>query len=106
MPKYLFSGSYIGEGIKGLLKDGGSGRKEAVEKLITSLGGKVESLYFAFGADDFFIIAEAPDNIKAAAGALIASATGAVAVKTTVLLTPEEVDEVSKISVDYRPPGQ
>ncbi len=106
MPKYLFSGSYIGEGIKGLLQDGGSGRKEAVEKLITSLGGKIESLYFAFGADDFFIIAEAPDNIKAAAGALIASATGAVAVKTTVLLTPEEVDEVSKISVDYRPPGQ
>ncbi len=46
------------------------------------------------------------DNIKAAAGALIASATGAVDVKTTVLLTPEEVDEVSKISVDYRPPGQ
>jgi uncharacterized protein with GYD domain len=106
MPKYLFSGSYIGEGIKGLLKDGGSGRKEAVEKLITSLGGKIESVHFAFGADDFFIIAEAPDNIKAAAGALIASATGAVAVKTTVLLTPEEVDEVSKISVDYRPPGQ
>ncbi len=106
MPKYLFSGSYIGEGIKGLLKDGGSGRKEAIEKLIVSLGGKIESLYFAFGADDFFIIAEAPDNIKAAAGALIASATGAVAVKTTVLLTPEEIDEVSKISVDYRPPGQ
>jgi uncharacterized protein with GYD domain len=106
MPKYLFSGSYIGEGIKGLLKDGGSGRKEAVEKLITSLGGKIESVHFAFGADDFFIIAEAPDNIKAAAGALIASATGAVAVKTTVLLTHEEVDEVSQISVDYRPPAQ
>ena len=106
MPKYLFSGSYIGEGIKGLLKDGGSGRKEAVENLMASLGGKVESIHFAFGADDFFIIAEAPDNVKAAAGALIAAASGAVSVKTTVLLTPEEVDEVSKISADYRPPGQ
>ena len=106
MPKYLFSGSYIGEGIKGLLKDGGSARKEAVEKLITSLGGKIESIHFAFGADDFFIIAEVPDNIKAAAGALIAAASGAVTAKTTVLMTPEEVDEVSKISVDYRPPGQ
>ena len=106
MPKYLFSGSYIGEGIKGLLKDGGSGRKEAVEKLITSMDGKIESMHFAFGDDDFFIIAEVPDNIKAAAGALIAAASGAVTVKTTVLLTPEEADEVSKISVDYRPPGQ
>ena len=106
MPKYLFSGSYIGEGIKGLLKDGGSGRKEAVENLMASLGGKVESVHFAFGDDDFFIIAEVPDNVKASAGALIASASGAVSVKTTVLLTPEEVDEVSKISADYRPPGQ
>ena len=61
---------------------------------------------FAFGADDFFIIAETPDNVKAAAGALIAAASGAVTVKTTVLLTPEEVDEVTKISGDYRPPGQ
>ena len=105
MPKYLFSGSYIGEGLKGLLKDGGSGRREAVEKLMTSLGGKMESFHFAFGADDFFIIAETPDNIKAAAGALIAAASGAVTVKTTVLLTPEEVDEATKISGDYRPPG-
>jgi uncharacterized protein with GYD domain len=106
MPKYLFSGSYIGGGIKGLLKDGGSGRKEAVENLMTSLGGKIESMHFAFGDDDFYIIAEAPDNIKAAAGALIAAASGAVTVKTTVLMTPEEVDEVSKIGADYRPPGQ
>ena len=106
MPKYLFSGSYIGEGIKGLLKDGGSGRKEAVEKLIASLGGKIESIHFAFGDDDFFIIADVPDNIKAAAGALLAAASGAVTVKTTVLMTPEEVDEVSKMGADYRPPGQ
>jgi uncharacterized protein with GYD domain len=79
---------------------------EAVEKLIASLGGKIESVHFAFGEDDFFIIAEAPDNIKAAAGALIAAASGAVKAKTTILMTPEEVDEVSKISADYRPPGQ
>ena len=45
-------------------------------------------------------------NIKAAAGALIAAASGAVNVKTTVLMTPEEADQVSKISADNRPPGQ
>jgi len=106
MPKYLISGSYVGEGIKGLLKDGGTKRKAAVEQLIGSLGGTVESVHFAFGDDDFFIIVDAPDNVKAAAGSLIASSTGAVSVKITVLMTPEEVDEVSKISVPYTAPGQ
>ena len=106
MPKYLISGSYVGEGIKGLLKDGGTKRKEAVDQLIGSLGGTVESMHFAFGDDDFFIIAYVPDNVKAAAGSLIASSTGVVSAKITVLLTPEELDEVSGISVEYRPPGQ
>ena len=102
MPKYLFSGSYTTEGIKGLLKEGGSARRDAVKKLIESLGGTIESLYFAFGGDDFFIIADVPDNVKAAAGTLIANASEATSVKTTVLLTPEEIDQVSKISADYR----
>jgi len=106
MPKYMISGSYVGEGIGGLLKDGGTKRKEAVEQLMGSLGGTVESINFAFGDDDFFIICEAPDNVKAAAGALIASSTGAVSVKVTVLLTPEDLDEVSKISAPYSAPGQ
>ena len=106
MAKYLISGSYIGEGIKGLLKDGGTKRKEAVEQLIGGLGGTVESMYFAFGNDDFFVIVDAPDNVKAAAGSLIASSTGAVCAKITVLLTPEELDEVSNTHVEYRAPGQ
>lgn len=106
MAKYLISGSYIGEGIKGLLQDGGTKRKEAVEQLIGGLGGTVESMHFAFGSDDFFIIVDAPDNAKVAAGVLMASSTGAVSAKVTVLLTPEELDEVSNTRVDYRAPGQ
>jgi len=106
MPKYLISGSYVGEGIKGLLKDGGTKRKEAVDQLMGGLGGTVESMHFAFGDDDFFIIVDGPDNVKVAAGSLMASSTGAVSTKVTVLLTPEELDEVSGISVEYRPPGQ
>ena len=106
MPKYMVSGSYIGEGIAGLLKDGGTKRKEVVEQLMGSLGGTVESMHFAFGEDDFVIIVDGPDNVKAAAGSLIASSTGAVSTKVTVLLTPEELDEVSKISAPYKAPGQ
>ena len=106
MPKYLVHGNYVGEGIKGLLKEGGSSRRAAVEKLASSLGGTVEGVYYAFGETDIYVIVDMPDNASMAAVALVAGASGAVTVKTTVLMTPEEVDEAVKKTPDYRPPGQ
>ena len=92
--------------MKGLLKDGGSKRREVVEQLAKSLGGTVEAFYFAFGEDDLFIIADYPDNVSVAAASMIANASGASKVSVTVLLTPEEIDQTVKISGDYSPPGQ
>ena len=106
MPKYLFQFSYTTEGLKGLMKEGGSGRRTATEKLAASVGGKLEAYYFAFGDHDGFVIGDFPDNATAAAVALTASGSGAVHVKTTVLLTPEEVDDSAKKTPHYRPPGQ
>lgn len=106
MPKYLVSANYVGEGIKGLLKDGGSARQAAVEKLVGSLGGRVESMYYAFGETDLYIIADMPDNASMTALALTVGASGAVTLTTTVLMTPEEVDEAAKKTPSYRPPGQ
>ena len=106
MPKYLFHGSYTEQGLKGLLKDGGVKRREAVEQLTKSLGGVLESFYYAFGEDDFFVIIDAPDNVGATAASLIVNATGTVKARVTVLLTPEEVDQATQKSVSYRPPGQ
>lgn len=107
MPKYLCRGSYSVEGLKGVLKDGGTKRLQATRQLIESMnGGTLESFYFAFGEDDFYLIVDGPDNIGALAATLIANSTGAVKIKTTVLLTPEEVDQATKISGVYRPPGQ
>ena len=106
MSKYLFHGSYTEEGLKGLLKEGGSKRREATEQLVKSLGGTLEAYYFAFGDNDFYLIVDAPDNVSASAASLVANASGAVKVKTVVLLTPEEVDQVVKKTVEYRPPGQ
>jgi uncharacterized protein with GYD domain len=106
MSKYLIAGNYVGEGIKGLLKEGGSGRREAIEKLVKSVGGTVESIYYAFGETDIFLIVDMPDNASMAALSLVANASGAVTAKTVVLMTPEEVDEATKKTVDYRPPGQ
>ena len=105
MAKYLIEANYVGEGIKGLLKEGGSSRREAVDKLLASVGGKVESFYYAFGDTDAYVVVDVSDNITAATVALTVAASGAVKLKTTVLMTPEEVDQATKKSPAYRAPG-
>ena len=105
MRKYMFQGSYTAEGARGVLKDGGSGRRAAVEKLASTAGGKLESFYFTFGADDFVVIVDAPDDETAAAVALTVGASGAVSIRTTVLLTTDQVDDIARRVVEYRPPG-
>jgi uncharacterized protein with GYD domain len=106
MPKYLTQANYVGEGLKGLLKEGGSSRRAAVEKLFGSVGGRVEAFYYAFGDTDLFVIADMPDNVSAAALSMIVNAAGAATAKITVLLTAEEIDAATKKTVTYRPPGQ
>jgi len=105
MAKYLVTGSYTLTGIKGVVAEGGSGRREAVEKLAASLGGSLESFYFAFGGDDFHVIVDLPSNEAAAAVAMTIAAAGTVSARTVVLLTPEEVDAATKLSPSYRAPG-
>ena len=105
MPKYLVQGRYTTQGVKGLLKEGGSKRRAAVEELAKSLGGKVEAFYYAFGDADVFVIIDGPDNATAAASSLAVNASGLVCLKTTPLLTAEEMDQAVKKGVKYRPPG-
>ncbi|MDN3669765.1 GYD domain-containing protein [Echinicola jeungdonensis] len=106
MAKFLIEGSYNPEGAKGLMKDGGTGRKETVEKMVTGMGGKIEAFYFAFGQHDVYVICDMPDAVTASAIAIAVNASGLVTISTTVLLTPEEVDQAVKKSVNYRPPGK
>ena len=105
MPKFLLEASYTQEGVKGVQSAGGSSRRDAVAQVAESVGGKLESFHFAFGDRDAYVIVDVPDNESAAAVALTVNAAGGAAVKTVVLLTPEEVDAAAKRSVDYRPPG-
>ena len=105
MPKFLFEASYTPEGVKGVQSAGGTSRREAVAQVAESLGGKLESFYFAFGDSDAYVVCELPDNESAAAVALTVNAAGGATVRTVVLLTPDEVDAAAKRSVDYRPPG-
>jgi len=105
MPKYLFHGSYTPEGLKGLLAEGGSKRRESAEQSLKSVGGTLEAFYFSFGENDFYIIVDLPDNVSTTAISLAGNLSGTFSIKTVVLITPEEVDEAVRKSVDFRPPG-
>ena len=105
MPKYLFQATYTPAGEEGLRSKGGSDRRDAVEEMVKGVGGTLECLYFEFGERDVFTIVDLPDDEAAAAVSLIVNSAGGANVKTTVLLTPEQVDEASQRAVSYRPPG-
>ncbi len=105
MPKYLVRASLTREGVQGTLSEGGTKRRAAIEGLVRSVGGTLESFYYAFGADDVFSVIDLPDNVSAATASLAVTAAGGARVNVTALLTPEELDQVSQRSAAYRPPG-
>lgn len=106
MAKALIKASYSVDGLKGLMKAGGTSRVKAVERALAGVGGSLESFYFAFGGDDVYIIADVPDYSAAIAMAAAVSSTGAIKhYETVILLTPSEVDKAMNVTVDYAPPG-
>ena len=106
MPKYLLEVNYTLDGVKGVVVQGGSARKAAAQAAAKSVGGKLDSFYFAFGGVDVFTVADLPDNAAAAALALAVTAGGGATVRTVVLLTPEEIDSATQKKVKYSPPGR
>jgi uncharacterized protein with GYD domain len=106
MGKYLLTASYTPDGAKGLMKDGGTKRREAAEQALKSVGATLEAFYFAFGDNDAYVILDAPDHATVAAASVAINATGAVAAKTVVLLTAEDMDQATKKTVTYRAPGR
>ena len=105
MPKFLIKASYTQAGTKGLLQEGGSSRKAAVERMVNALGGTLEVFYDAFGETDVYGICDLPDSVSAAAASLAINASGMVSESIVPLLTPEEIDRACKKSVAYRAPG-
>ena len=107
MARFLFQGTYSTEGIKGVLKEGGTGRRAAVDAALKSLGGRLEAFYYGCGETDVFVIVDGIDNAAAAAFSMGVGSTGSLSrIKTTVLMTPEEVDQAAKKTLSYRAPGR
>jgi len=106
MAKFMIRARYSPEGLRGLQKDGGTGRQQAISNALNAMGGKLEGLYFALGEDDVFVICDMPDAASAAAIGIAVGASGLVQTRTTPLLTVEELDKAVRKSVDYRAPGR
>jgi uncharacterized protein with GYD domain len=106
MPKYMLIGSYTADGAKGVLKEGGSGRRDAARAAIESAGGTLDSFYFGFGTDDYYVTCDFPNHASMAAAALTVGASGSSRARTVVLLTPEDIDAAAKQKVDFRAPGK
>ena len=105
MSKFLAKASYTADGARGLMKEGGTSRRAAIEQLVQGLGGRVEAFYFAYGESDAYVIIEVPDAAAGLALSLSVNASGAVRLSTIPLITPEEMDAAVKKSVAYRAPG-
>lgn len=105
MPKYLWQVTYSTQGAQGLLAEGGTARRDAITRMVESVGGTVESCHFALGGRDLFVIGEVPDEVAAAALGIQTSASGAARSESVVLLTPEQVDDAVRREADYRAPG-
>lgn len=105
MTKILIRASYTPDGLKGLVKEGGTSRKKVVEKMVADLGGKVEAFYYAFGDYDVYAICELPDEESVAATSFAVNAPGLVKLSTIILLDPAQIDNAVKKTVQYRSPG-
>jgi len=105
MPKYMIVATYSSDGIKGVLREGGSSRRSLIADIAKNLDGSLEAFYFAFGENDVYSIVDLPDNVSAAAMAMNISAAGLVRCAVTVLMTPEEIDKSARTKMWFRPPG-
>ena len=105
MAKYLIKVTYKADGAKGLVKEGGTGRRAVVKGLIEGVGGKLESFYFAYGDPDAYIVVDLPDPSAGIALSLAVNSSGTVHISTVPLITCEEIDAAAKKLPAYRAPG-
>ena len=107
MAHYLAQASYTSQAIGELVKHP-QNRAASVRPIVERMGGKIESLYFAFGDHDIVAVFEMPDNVTMASISMAVGASGAFrSFKTTVLIPMDEAVEAMRKAgtVGYRPPG-
>ena len=65
MAKFLVRANYTGDGVKGLMSEGGSKRRDAATAALSFVGGTLDCMYYSFGETDMYAICDMPDNASA-----------------------------------------
>ena len=109
MAKYALLGGYTTETWSRFIQNPGD-REAPVRRTVEAAGGKLETIYWSFGDDDYLVILECPDDIAAAAIAVAVGSTGALRnVRTIKLIEANQLQQVlqkAKAVVGaYVPPG-
>ncbi|MCX4903538.1 GYD domain-containing protein [Streptomyces sp. NBC_00878] len=76
-----------------------------VDRMVRSIGGRLRSMYWAFGDDDVYVTVDLPGDASAAAMGMVVSAAGGVRTSTVVLLSFGEIDEAVRQKLEYHAPG-
>jgi uncharacterized protein with GYD domain len=110
MPIYISRGRFTSEAVKGMLAKP-EDREEAVAKLFKSVGGKLIGWYLTFGAYDWLVIGEFPDEKAAASAVLAAAAGGSLAhIETTIAMTAKDAaatfSSAGKVAREFRNAGR
>ena len=105
MPKFLLRGRYTSKGWQGVVDEGFVSREAYIRQIAELMGSTVESVYWSFGDDHFYIVAEMPDAATAIARTLTTNLTGATEVHTTQLFSATEMDEAIAQMPEYRAPA-
>ena len=105
MPKFLVEASYTKEGFAGVQGKGGTSRRDAVEQMVSEMGGTLESFYFSFGEHDAYVLVDVPTTRRRQRSRWRSAPRARRETTTIVLLTAEQVDEAARRSVSYRAPG-
>jgi uncharacterized protein with GYD domain len=105
MAKFLVQVRYTADGTKGVLKEGGTGRRKVVEEFTAAMGGSLDAFYFMLGEDDAVLIIDLPTTESALAVAMSVRASGAIVSRMTPLISLEDVDLAVGLHAQYRPPG-
>ncbi len=109
MPKYITRMSYSSGSWARMINNPGD-RHTALTRVMESLGGTLESLYWQFGTQDALAIADFPDAVSAGAMNTAVTKTGAFKmVETHELLTQKQLNDIlllaRGVAEDFEVPG-
>jgi uncharacterized protein with GYD domain len=110
MAKYVMFFSYTSE-TWGRLINHPEDRVAVARRVVESVGGALESIYWMLGDRDGLAIVAAPDSVSAAAVSLAVTSSGAFKHnETRELLTQDQLTEAltraRNLTSTFRPPGQ